>query len=66
MAILAHNGQAYVDLIGAAARLGAIVVPINWRLSAEEVAYVIEDVALMREMKRSGHRTVTVDGYFEQ
>ncbi|MFZ2394531.1 AMP-binding protein, partial [Rhodoferax sp.] len=30
---------------GAAAHLGAIVVPINWRLSAEEVAYVIEDVA---------------------
>ena len=43
VAILAHNGQAYVDLIGAAARLGAIVVPINWRLSAEEVAYVLSD-----------------------
>lgn len=43
VAILAHNGQAYVDLIGAAARLGALVVPINWRLSAEEVAYVLSD-----------------------
>jgi len=38
VAILAHNSQAYLDLFGAAARLGAIVVPINWRLSAEEVA----------------------------
>ena len=45
LAILAPNGLEYVDLLGAAAQLGAIVVPINWRLSAEEVAYVIEDVA---------------------
>lgn len=45
LAILAANCLEYVDLFGAAAHLGAIVVPINWRLSAEEVAYVIEDVA---------------------
>lgn len=45
VAILAPNGPEYVDLFGAAALLGAIVVPINWRLSAEEVAYVIEDTA---------------------
>ncbi len=45
LAILAPNCLEYVDLLGAAAQLGAIVVPINWRLSAEEVAYVIEDVA---------------------
>ena len=42
--ILAHNCLEYVDLFGAAARLAAIVVPINWRLSAAEVAFVIEDV----------------------
>ena len=45
LAILAPNCLEYVDLFGAAAQLGVIVVPINWRLSAEEVAYVIEDVA---------------------
>ena len=45
LAILAPNCLEYVDLLGAAARLGAIMVPINGRLSAEEVAYVIEDVA---------------------
>jgi len=45
LAILAPNCLEYVDLLGAAAQLGAIVVPINWRLSAEEVAYVIEDAA---------------------
>lgn len=45
VAILAPNGLEYADLFGAAARLAAIVVPINWRLSAEEVAFVIDDVA---------------------
>lgn len=45
VAILAPNGLAFVDLFGAAARLGAIVVPVNWRLAAEEVAYVLQDTA---------------------
>jgi len=45
VAILAHNDVEYVQLFAAAARLGAIVVPINGRLSAEEIEYVISDVA---------------------
>jgi acyl-CoA synthetase (AMP-forming)/AMP-acid ligase II len=45
IAVLAPNVPAFVDLFGAAARLGAILVPINVRLSTEEVAYVIADVA---------------------
>lgn len=45
LAILAPNCLEYVDLFGASAHLGAMVVPINWRLSAEEVAYVIKDVS---------------------
>jgi len=43
VAVLAQNCLAYVDLYGAAARLGVILVPVNWRLSAEEIAYVITD-----------------------
>jgi long-chain acyl-CoA synthetase len=45
IAILSQNNLEFVDLYGAAARLGAIVVPINWRLSAEEIAYVAADAA---------------------
>jgi len=45
IAIVAHNGALYLDLIGAAARLGAIVVPVNWRLAADEVAHVLADTA---------------------
>jgi acyl-CoA synthetase (AMP-forming)/AMP-acid ligase II len=43
--VLSQNNLEFVDLYGAIARLGAILVPINWRLSAEEVAYVIADAA---------------------
>jgi len=43
--MLSQNNLEFVDLYGAVARLGAILVPINWRLSAEEVAYVAADAA---------------------
>lgn len=43
VAILARNCLAYVDLYGAVAHLGLILVPINWRLSTDEIAYVITD-----------------------
>jgi acyl-CoA synthetase (AMP-forming)/AMP-acid ligase II len=45
IAILSQDNLEYVSLYGAAARLGAIVVPINWRLSIDEIAYVIRDTA---------------------
>lgn len=43
IAVLAQNCLAYVVLYGAAARLGLILVTINWRLSGEEIAYAITD-----------------------
>lgn len=39
IALLGHNSAAQVALLFAAARLGVIVVPLNWRLAAEELAY---------------------------
>jgi len=43
--MLSANNLEFVDLYGAIARLGAILLPINWRLSAEEIAYVAADAA---------------------
>lgn len=43
VAVLAQNCHKYFVLYGAAARLGAIVLPINWRLSAEEIEYILND-----------------------
>jgi fatty-acyl-CoA synthase len=41
LAILARNSHAFVALRFALARLGAVLVPINFMLKAEEVAYIL-------------------------
>lgn len=41
--VLGKNSLEYFLLYGAAAGLGAIVLPINWRLSAEEVGFNLND-----------------------
>jgi acyl-CoA synthetase (AMP-forming)/AMP-acid ligase II len=43
LAILANNSPEYVFLLGAAARIGAVVVPINWRLKPDEVEHILRD-----------------------
>lgn len=43
IAIVSQNCPEFVDLIGAAAWLGAILVPVNWRLSLDEIAHVVCD-----------------------
>lgn len=45
IAVLAQNCIEYVELYGAAARLGAIILAVNWRLSAEEIGYILADGA---------------------
>ncbi|HRO59702.1 MAG TPA: AMP-binding protein, partial [Burkholderiaceae bacterium] len=42
VALLSHNNHAFVVLAFAAARLGAILVPVNFMLKAAEVAYIVE------------------------
>lgn len=41
--VLGKNCLEYFLLFGAAAAVGAIMLPINWRLSADEVAYNLHD-----------------------
>ncbi len=43
--ILAQNDAAYLELYGACARQGLIAYPINWRLTAEEIARVVQRAA---------------------
>ena len=43
--VLGKNSLAYFLIYGAAAALGAIVVPVNWRLSGDEIAFNLEDTA---------------------
>ena len=42
LALLSHNCWSYVVLVFATAKLGVVLVPINFMLGAEEIAYVLE------------------------
>lgn len=43
VALLMKNSPAFLDIAFAASHLGAVFVPINFRLSADEVRYVLTD-----------------------
>jgi len=40
---LGTNSAHYFELIFAASKIGAVMCPINWRLSTTEVSYILED-----------------------
>ena len=43
VALLLMNGVEYVESFFAIAKLGAICVPLNWRLTPEELSYILRD-----------------------
>jgi len=43
IAVLAYNHPGFYILYGAVAKLGAILVPLNWRLAAGELGYILQD-----------------------
>jgi acyl-CoA synthetase (AMP-forming)/AMP-acid ligase II len=45
VSVISQNNLEFADLYGAVARLGAILVPVNWRLSTDEVTHVLADAA---------------------
>jgi fatty-acyl-CoA synthase len=54
-AYLAYNGIEVVELIFAAAKVGLILVPLNWRLAARELSFILSD---------SGTETLFFDAEF--
>ncbi len=43
VSILAYNSVYYLDLLYGLAKIGAIFAPLNWRLTANELAYIVND-----------------------
>jgi acyl-CoA synthetase (AMP-forming)/AMP-acid ligase II len=43
VAVLDKNSLAYAELLFGAARVGAVQVPVNYRLAPDEVAYIVGD-----------------------
>jgi fatty-acyl-CoA synthase len=45
VAVLAHNSSDYFEMLYGSAKIGAILVPLNWRLAAPELTYMLDDCA---------------------
>ena len=43
LGIVAHNCDEFMVLYGAAAKIGAILLPVNWRFQQDELEYVLQD-----------------------
>ncbi|WP_347489573.1 long-chain-fatty-acid--CoA ligase [Desulfoscipio sp. XC116] len=43
IAVLCKNNHYFAAALFAAAKIGAIVIPLNWRLQAQELTYIIND-----------------------
>ena len=57
VAMLLHNGFEFAETLLACHLLGAVGVPVNFRLAAEEIAYILEDsgaVALVAGLDPNG------------
>src|SRR5262245_16963929 len=61
VAFIGFNQPAFFDVMFAAARLGAIFVPLNFRLTGPELDYIINDAGVHTIVADSAHRGV-IDG----
>src|SRR5260370_3519995 len=43
VAVLMKNSAAFLDIAFAASHIGAVFLPINFRLASDEVAYIVEN-----------------------
>jgi fatty-acyl-CoA synthase len=41
-AVLLHNSLGFIDLMCAGAHLGAVLLPLNWRLAGAELEYILD------------------------
>ena len=56
VALLLMNGVEFVESFFALAKIGAIIVPLNWRLVPDELAFILKD---------SGASVLVYDGEFQ-
>lgn len=61
--IVARNGPVFYELLFGCAKAGAILVPVNWRLSAREVAEILRDAAPRLVLSGAEQRAMTPPGH---
>ena len=57
VSVLLYNGYPYLEMFFALSKIGAILVPLNWRLAGPELEFIIKD---------SGSRMVVFDVDFKE
>ncbi len=57
VAVLLKNSVEFVETYFAVAKIGAVMVPVNWRLVAGEIAFILQD---------SGARALVYDSDFDE
>ena len=60
---LGKNSDFYFEVFFGAAKMGAATTPINWRLAAPEVAYILQDFGCPDPVRRTGIRRHCRKGY---
>jgi fatty-acyl-CoA synthase len=58
VAVLAQNSPDYLALLYACARLGAMLVPLNWRLALPEQVFILTDAAVKAVFLTTGFDAV--------
>ena len=61
VAVLLPNGHHFVEIFYGAARAGLMVVPLNWRLVADELAFLLRDSGATVLVFHSDHDAVVLD-----
>ena len=61
IAYLGKNSHLYFEILVGAAKLGAVMTPVNWRLARPEVAYVLNDCQAKTLFVGPGFKTVVED-----
>src|SRR5436190_8426897 len=61
VAHLDRTAPEVVELLFATAKIGAVTVPLNWRLAAPELAAIVEDSRAPVLLAGPGHRAVAAD-----
>lgn len=58
VAVLAQNRPDYLALLYACARLGAMLVPLNWRLTVPEHVFILRDAGVKAVFLAAGYESV--------
>jgi fatty-acyl-CoA synthase len=57
ISVLLYNGHPYLEIFFALSKIGAILVPLNWRLAGPELEFILKD---------SGTRMIIFDSEFKE